>query len=52
MYEQAKESLNLVKEKNYIDALIDRFNYKQKIAQRQMEEIRIKANNYLKYKGE
>lgn len=43
-----RESLELVKEKNYVNILVDRFNYKNDIAKKQMEEIRIKANNYLK----
>lgn len=43
-----KESLQLVKEKDYVNILIDRFNYKNDIAKRQMEEIRAKANRYLK----
>ena len=43
-----KESLQLVKENDYVNILIDRFNYKNETAKRQMEEIRNKANNYLK----
>jgi len=43
-----KESLDLVKEKDYVNILIDRFDYKNDTAKKQMEEIRKKANNYLR----
>ena len=43
-----KESLDLVREKGYIDALIDRFNYSSETARKQMEMIRKKSHEYLK----
>lgn len=43
-----KESLDLVREKGYVDALIDRFNYSSETACKQMEMIRKKAHEYLK----
>ena len=43
-----KESLDLVREKGYVDALIDRFNYSSETAHKQMEMIRKKSHEYLK----
>ena len=43
-----RESLDVLKANNYVNILIDRFNYKNEIAKKQMEEIRTKANNYLR----
>ena len=43
-----KESLEVVRNKDYINILVDRFNYKNSVAKIQMENIRNKANNYIK----
>ena len=43
-----KESLEVVRNKDYINILVDRFNYKNSVAKIQMEDIRNKANNYIK----
>jgi len=40
-------SFKLIKDKNYIDILIDRFDYKDSYAKKQMEDIRKKAKSYL-----
>lgn len=45
------ESIEVVRNKNYINILVDRFNYKNSTAKRQMEDIRNKANNYIKQKS-
>lgn len=48
------ESLEYIKEKDYINILINKYNYKLPEAKQQMAEIRAKANNYLnnKIKGD
>jgi len=40
-------SLKFIKDNNYINILVNRFNYKNDVAQKQMLEIRNKANSYL-----
>ena len=40
-------SLKFIKDNNYINILVNRFNYKNEFAQKQMLEIRNKANSYL-----
>lgn len=47
-----KESLEVVRNKDYINILVDRFNYKNSVAKKQMEDIRNKANNYIKQNGD
>lgn len=42
-----KESIDIVKENNYTNILIDRFDYKNEVAKKQMEEIRNKVNKYI-----
>lgn len=42
-----KETLEIVKENNYINILIDRFQYKNIDTQKQMEEIRKILNNFI-----
>ena len=41
------ESLEFVKEKDYMNSLIDKYHYNSLIANSQMEEIRKKSNDYL-----
>lgn len=45
-----KESIEIVKEKDYINCMIDRFNYKLPETKANMEEIRQILNNYLNNK--
>lgn len=40
-------SLNYIKEKNYINILVDKYNYQLPEAKKQMENIRNKANSFL-----
>ena len=40
-------SLKYIKEKNYINILVDRLEYKKKETQKQMENIRLFANKYI-----
>ena len=42
-----KESLDYINENNYINKLIDRFDYKLIDTKEKMEQIRNKANNYI-----
>jgi len=43
-------SLNYIKEKNYIDIVIDRIDYKNNETKEKMEQIRKVANNFLEIK--
>ena len=45
-----KETLMVVKEKNYINILIDRFNYSNEKTKEQMEIIRSIINDYIDMK--
>lgn len=42
-----KESIDVVKKNNYTNILIDRFDYKNEVAKKQMEDIRHKVNKYI-----
>ena len=45
-----KETLNIVKEKNYVNILIDKFNYKNENIMNKMEKIRTTLNEYINIK--
>ena len=45
-----KETLQIVKDNNYINILIDRFDYKNNDSKNKMEEIRKILNNYIELK--
>ena len=44
-------SLNYIKEKNYVDIVIDRIDYKNNETKEKMEKIRKVANDFLDEKG-
>lgn len=46
-----KESFTLLKDLNYIDKIIDRFNFEDKQTKELMEEVRNILNNYIDIKG-
>ena len=47
-YLSFNETLKIVKEKDYINLLIDRFEYVNEDTKNKMEEIKLILNNYIK----
>lgn len=45
-----KESLEIIKKENYINKILERYDIKDKYTKKEIEKIRIRANEYIKLK--